>query len=127
MIPATNVVVCRLTASIEAMKRRVEMRDLGILQHEYVARVAKLNLILNRARLENFAVINEERSLTDVALRNARQGGMDFKLTHYSARSCLDTPATAVIFLSQLFYLQFHSGPWQSSKFRSAALKKLRK
>lgn len=67
MIPATNVVVCRLTASIEAMKRRVEMRDLGILQHEYIARVAKLNLILDRARLENFAVINEQRSLTDVA------------------------------------------------------------
>jgi hypothetical protein len=67
MIPTANVVVCRLTASIEAMKRRVEMRDLGMLQHEYVARVAKLNLILDRARLENFAVVNEQRSLTDVA------------------------------------------------------------
>ena len=67
MIPAANVVVCRLTASIEAMKRRVEMRDLGMLQHEYVARVAKLNLILDRAGLENFAVVNDQRSLTDVA------------------------------------------------------------
>ena len=67
MIPAANVVVCRLTASIEAMKRRVEMRDLGVLQHEYIARVAKLNLILDRARLENFAVVNDQRSLTDVA------------------------------------------------------------
>ena len=67
MIPAANVVVCRLTASIEAMKRRVEMRDLGMLRHEYVARVAKLNLVLDRARLENFAVLNEQRSLTDVA------------------------------------------------------------
>jgi hypothetical protein len=66
-IPAANVVVCRLTASIEAMKRRVETRDLGMMQHEYVARVAKLNLILDRARLENFAVINEQRSLSDVA------------------------------------------------------------
>jgi hypothetical protein len=67
MIPPANVVVCRLTASIEAMKRRVEMRDLGMLQHEYVARVAKLNLILDRAGLENFAVVNDQRSLTDVA------------------------------------------------------------
>ncbi|HUZ03910.1 MAG TPA: hypothetical protein VMU62_01030 [Acidobacteriaceae bacterium] len=67
MIPAANVVVCCLTASIEAMKRRVEMRDLGMLQHEYVARVAKLNLILDRERLENFAVVNDQRSLTDVA------------------------------------------------------------
>jgi hypothetical protein len=49
------------------MKRRVEMRDSGMLQHEYVARVATLNLILDRARLENFAVVNEQRSLTDVA------------------------------------------------------------
>jgi hypothetical protein len=67
MIPAANAVVCRLTASIEAMRRRVEMRDFGILQHEYVARVAKLDLILDRARLEDFAVINERRSLSDVA------------------------------------------------------------
>lgn len=67
MIPAANVVVCRLTASTEAMKRRVEMRDSGMLQPEYVARVAKLNLILDRARLENFAVVNEQRPVTDVA------------------------------------------------------------
>jgi ABC-type uncharacterized transport system YnjBCD ATPase subunit len=68
IIPAANTVVCRLTASIEAMKRRVQMRDLGISQREYVARVAKLSAILNRARLEDFAVANENRSLTDVAL-----------------------------------------------------------
>jgi hypothetical protein len=68
IIPAANTVVCRLTASIEAMKRRVKMRDLGILQREYIARVAKLSVILDRARLEDFAVTNENRSLTDVAL-----------------------------------------------------------
>src|SRR5271169_2634123 len=43
-IPVENTVVCRLTASIELMERRVEMRDLGISQGEYVARVAKLNV-----------------------------------------------------------------------------------
>jgi hypothetical protein len=68
IIPAINTVVCRLTASIEVMKRRVQVRDLGISQREYVARVAKLNVILDRARLEDFAVDNESRSLTDVAL-----------------------------------------------------------
>ena len=67
-IPAVNTVVCRLTASIETMQRRVQMRDTGMLQREYVARVAKLNDILDRALLEDFAVINENRSLTDVAL-----------------------------------------------------------
>ena len=68
IIPAVNTVVCRLTASIEAMERRVQIRDSGISQREYVARVAKLNVILDRARLEDFAVTNENRLLTEVAL-----------------------------------------------------------
>ena len=50
------------------MKRRVQLRDLGVSQREYVDRVAKLDVILDRARLEDFAVTNENRSLTDVAL-----------------------------------------------------------
>ena len=68
VIPATNTVICRLTASMESMERRVKMREPGLSQREYVARVAKLNVILDRARLEDFTVMNENRSLTDVAL-----------------------------------------------------------
>ena len=68
IILAANTAVCRLTASIDAMKRRVQMRDLGISQREFVARVAKLNVILDRAQLEDFAVTNEDRSLTEVAI-----------------------------------------------------------
>jgi ABC-type uncharacterized transport system YnjBCD ATPase subunit len=75
IIPAVNTVVCRLTASLEAMKRRVQIRDFGISQREYVARVAKLNVILDRARLEDFAVTNENRSLTDVALEMLVKAG----------------------------------------------------
>lgn len=75
IIPALNTVVCRLTASVEAMKRRVQTRDSGISQREYVARVAKLNGILDHARLEDFAVINENRSLTDVALEMLVRAG----------------------------------------------------
>ena len=74
-IPAANAVVCRLTASVEEMQRRVRMRDSGISQREYVARVAKLNVILDRARLEDFAVANENRSLTDVALEMLVKAG----------------------------------------------------
>jgi len=33
----------------------------------YVARVATLNTILDRAQLENFTITNENRQLTDVA------------------------------------------------------------
>jgi hypothetical protein len=36
-------------------------------QLEYVARVEKLNVILDRARLEDFTIKNENRSLTEVA------------------------------------------------------------
>jgi hypothetical protein len=68
IIPAANTAVCRLTANIETMQRRVELRDSGISKSELVARVAILNHILDHARLEDFAVVNENRSLTDVAI-----------------------------------------------------------
>ena len=67
VVSATNTVVCRLAASIEAMQQRVRTRESGVSQREYVARVAKLNVILDGARLEDFTVTNENRSLTEVA------------------------------------------------------------
>jgi hypothetical protein len=75
IFPAASTIVCRLTASIEEMKRRVQIRDSGISQREYVARVATLNDILDHARLEDFAVTNENRSLTDVALEMLVRAG----------------------------------------------------
>ncbi len=67
VISATNTVVCRLTASIEVMQQRVKMRESGISRKEYVARAAKLNALLDLARLEDFTVTNENRSLSQVA------------------------------------------------------------
>jgi hypothetical protein len=75
IIPAANTILCRLTASIEAMKRRVQTREQGISQPEYVARVAKLNAILDRAQLEDFAVTNEGRPLTEVAIEVLTRAG----------------------------------------------------
>jgi hypothetical protein len=66
-VSASTVVVCRLTASIETMEQRVRLRESGISQRNYVARVAELHTILDRAQLENFTVTNENRPLTDVA------------------------------------------------------------
>jgi hypothetical protein len=51
------------------------MREIGISQREYVARVAKLNDILDREQLEDFRVTNENRSLTDVALEMLAEAG----------------------------------------------------
>jgi hypothetical protein len=67
IVSASKTVVCRLTASIEAMEQRVRTRESGLLQKIYVARVAKLNDILDAARFEDFTVVNENRSLAEVA------------------------------------------------------------
>jgi len=67
VVSASNTVVCRLTASIEAMEQRVKLRESGVSRRDYVARVAELNTILDRAQLEDFTVTNENRQLTDVA------------------------------------------------------------
>ena len=64
---AKNAIVCRLTASMETMQERVKKRELGIMQGEFVARVKKLNGILDGAGLENFSIVNENRSLSEVA------------------------------------------------------------
>jgi hypothetical protein len=75
IVPAANTVVCRLTAGIAAMEQRIKMRETGVSQGQYVARVAKLNVILDRARLEDFTVTNENRSLTEVALEMLVKAG----------------------------------------------------
>jgi hypothetical protein len=67
VVSATNTMVCRLTAGVETMQRRVKMRESGLAQREYVARVEKLNVMLDHAKLEDFMVVNEDRSVNEVA------------------------------------------------------------
>jgi len=67
IVLATDTMVCRLTADIETMERRVKERESGVSQREYVARVAKLNVVLDHARLEDFCISSENRSITEVA------------------------------------------------------------
>jgi len=64
---ARNVVTCRLTASLECLRQRVRLREMGVLKDEFVARVDKLNAILDRAHPEDFTIANESRSITEVA------------------------------------------------------------
>ena len=75
IISATNTTVCRLTASIEMMQQRVKIRESGMLQADFVARVAELNAILDRASLEDFNVTNDSRSVNDVALEMLLKAG----------------------------------------------------
>jgi hypothetical protein len=58
IVAAPTTVVCRLTASIETMERRVKARESGLMQRKYVSRVAKLNAVLDEARLDDVTVIN---------------------------------------------------------------------
>jgi len=74
IVLATDTVVCRLTADIETMERRVKERESGVSQREYVARVAKLNVVLDHARLEDFCISSENRSITEVAHEMLRAG-----------------------------------------------------
>jgi hypothetical protein len=74
-VKARNVAVCRLTASIQTMQVRVRSREVGALQDSLVRRVAELNAILDRARLEDFALNNENRSVTDTALEMLTRSG----------------------------------------------------
>jgi hypothetical protein len=67
VVASQSTAVCRLTASLGEMQQRVRTRESGVLQRQYVDRVATLDAILDRARLEDFTIINEDRSLNDVA------------------------------------------------------------
>ena len=75
IVSASNTVVCRLTASIEVMEQRIRLRESGVSQQNYIARVAKLNTIIDRANLENFTITNENRPLNEVALEILLKAG----------------------------------------------------
>ena len=66
-VSAEHTIVCRLTANIRTMRQRVKTRELGVLQEQFVGRVAKLNSILDRARLEDFSVTSDDRPVTQIA------------------------------------------------------------
>ena len=53
--------------TLRTMRKRIKMRESGVLQQQFVARVAKLNSILDRARLEDFVVTSDDRSVTQIA------------------------------------------------------------
>jgi hypothetical protein len=75
VVTAATTTVCRLTAGIHTMQQRVKMRESGVMQREYVDRVAILDAILDRAQLEDFAVINEDRSISEVAQKMLSKAG----------------------------------------------------
>ncbi len=67
-VPGSEVTVCRLEASVEAMQERVRKREPGRFQAQGIVRAAELSEILRRAGVEDFKVDNDVgRHITDVA------------------------------------------------------------
>jgi hypothetical protein len=67
-VPGAEIVVCRLTASLEAMQDRLRAREPGLFQVKALARAAELDSILVQSQAEDFVVDNDRgRSITDVA------------------------------------------------------------
>jgi len=66
-VSGAEIVICRLTASLQTMQDRVQTREIGTLQNTFIAKVGELNSILDRAHLEDFSISNENRSITEVA------------------------------------------------------------
>jgi len=75
-VPAAEITICRLTAGIETMRQRVRLREPGMLQEKFVARVAELNAVLDGAHVEDFSLENDgRRPVTDVARELLVRGG----------------------------------------------------
>jgi hypothetical protein len=66
-MPGAALVICRLTADVATMERRLRVREPGLKQDRFVARAAELERILAATRLEDFSVENDARSVTAVA------------------------------------------------------------
>ena len=78
-IPGARIVICRLRATISTMEQRVRMREPGMLQERYAARVTELEAILDKTALEHFSVDNDNRPVTDVAREIL--GGAGWRIT----------------------------------------------
>jgi predicted ester cyclase len=66
-LSCAEITVCRLTARVETMRRRLRVREPGLLQEQLLARVAELDALLDEARTDDFSIDNDERSVTEVA------------------------------------------------------------
>ncbi len=70
-----SLTVCRLRAAVETMQKRVRERERGIFQQRYVDRVATLESRLDEARVEDYAVDTEGRTVTDAAREMLQRAG----------------------------------------------------
>jgi ribose 1,5-bisphosphokinase PhnN len=70
-----ELVVCRLTAAVETMERRLRVREPGMHQEQFVTRSRELDARLEVAHVEDFTALNDGRSVTDVATEVLHRAG----------------------------------------------------
>lgn len=67
-VPGAEPVVCRLTAPLAVMRERLRLREPGMFLEAALSRAEELEAILDRTRVEDFAVDNGPgRHITEVA------------------------------------------------------------
>ena len=74
-IPSSHIVVCRLRAPLDVMRKRVRARERGLRQAEFVKRVAELEATLDFGHVDDFEVDNGDRPVTTVAREVLRRAG----------------------------------------------------
>jgi hypothetical protein len=73
---ARSTVVCRVTADLATLQRRVRAREPGMLQEQLAARARELDAILSAAAVEDFTVANDGgHSVTAVARELLQRAG----------------------------------------------------
>jgi hypothetical protein len=60
--------ICRLRAPLSVMQDRVRLREPGMFQTKGIERVAELDVLLDRAAIEDFTLTNHGHSITDLAV-----------------------------------------------------------
>ena len=70
-----ELVLCRLTAGVETMQRRLRIREPGIHQERFVTRSRALHEALQTAKLEDFVVLNDGRTIMEVAREVLHRAG----------------------------------------------------
>ena len=74
-LQADAITIARLTADTGTMEARLRVREPGIRLDEFLERSRSLARILSRAALEDFAVANDARNVTDVARELLERAG----------------------------------------------------
>jgi adenylylsulfate kinase len=74
-IPECALVICRLRARLETMRRRVAQREPGMHREKYIVRVAELESLLDKAGNDDFTVENDALPVTEVARKMLCRAG----------------------------------------------------